>query len=188
MGKLSNLKWKFPHTFLVPSITSTKNWSVSQIGYGCPLRWKKRTVNTIVPPTTCGSVQSHVTLQLAGSRYFPVTYCSSECLASGANDGWVIAANVTSPATDTETTSIPPHVHASWCWLDLTTVDHRSAFRDSSSDFDVGSFCRASDQTVESFPRIWRARLSSNQYTSSNEDTSIETSLKDSMLVQYFVQ
>lgn len=100
-------------TFLVPSVISTKNWSVSQIGYGCPLRWKKRTVKIIVPPTTCGSVQSQVTLQLAGSKYFPVTYCSKECRASGASDGWVIAANVTRPATETDTTNIPPHVQAS---------------------------------------------------------------------------
>lgn len=48
------------------------------------------------------------TLQLGGCRYFPVTYCSRECLASGASDGCVMAANVTRPHTDMDTTSIPP--------------------------------------------------------------------------------
>lgn len=49
------------------------------------------------------------TLQLGGWRYFPVTYCSSECLASGARAGCVMAAKVTNPATDIDTTSIPPN-------------------------------------------------------------------------------
>lgn len=53
-------------------------------------------------------VQNKHTLQLGGCRYFPVTYCSSECLASGASEGCVMAASVTSPHTDTDTTSMPP--------------------------------------------------------------------------------
>lgn len=49
-----------------------------------------------------------ITLQLEGSKYFPVTYCSKECFASGAKEGWVMAASVTNPATDTDTTNMPP--------------------------------------------------------------------------------
>lgn len=49
-----------------------------------------------------------LTLQLDGCRYFPVTYWSKECLASGAKEGWVMAANVTSPQTETDTTNMPP--------------------------------------------------------------------------------
>ena len=48
------------------------------------------------------------TLQLGGCRYLPVTYCSRECLASGASDGCVMAASVTSPHTEIDTTSMPP--------------------------------------------------------------------------------
>jgi hypothetical protein len=66
------------------------------------------TVKVIVSPTSCGSSHSKCTRQLLGQRYFPVTYWRSECLASGARAGCVIAARVTSPATDTETTSMPP--------------------------------------------------------------------------------
>lgn len=51
---------------------------------------------------------SYLTLQLEGNKYFPVTYCKRECFASGARDGCVMAASVTNPATDTDTTSIPP--------------------------------------------------------------------------------
>ena len=66
------------------------------------------TVKVMVSPTSCGSSHSKCTRQLLGRRYLPVTYWRSECLASGARAGCVIAARVTSPATDTETTSIPP--------------------------------------------------------------------------------
>lgn len=48
------------------------------------------------------------TLQFDGSKYFPVTYWRRVCLASGASDGCVIAARVTKPATETDTTSMPP--------------------------------------------------------------------------------
>lgn len=50
------------------------------------------------------------TLQFEGIRYFPVTYCNKVCLASGARDGCVIAASVTNPATETDTTSMPPRM------------------------------------------------------------------------------
>lgn len=66
------------------------------------------TVNIMVSPTVCGSSHSKLTLQFPGRRYFPVTYCSSVCFASGASAGWVMAARVTSPATLTDTTSMPP--------------------------------------------------------------------------------
>lgn len=167
-----------PYTFRVPSATSTKNWSVSQIGYGWPFRWKKRTVKVIVPPTICGSIQSHATVQFAGNKYFPVTYCSSELRASGAKDGCVIAANVTRPATETVTTNTPPIVHASWCSLDFTIVDHKSAFNESNNDLDVGNFCRAFDHVSESFPSTFLACASSSQYTSSSETTWVDSNLQ----------
>lgn len=53
----------------------------------------------------------YLTLQFDGKRYFPVTYWSRECLASGARQGCVMAARVTSPATETDTTSMPPTNH-----------------------------------------------------------------------------
>ena len=66
------------------------------------------TVKIMVSPTVCGSSHSKLTLQFPGRRYFPVTYCNSVCFASGASAGWVMAARVTSPATLTDTTSMPP--------------------------------------------------------------------------------
>lgn len=49
-----------------------------------------------------------LTLQFEGRRYLPVTYCIRECFASGAKDGWVMAAKVTNPAIEIDTTSMPP--------------------------------------------------------------------------------
>lgn len=66
-----------------------------------------------------------------------------------------------------------PHVQASWCWLFFTTALHRSALRVSKSSFDVGNVCLASVHRGRSLPRAARAALSSTQYTSSRDITSI---------------
>lgn len=66
-----------------------------------------------------------------------------------------------------------PHVQASWCWLFFTTALHKSALRVSKSSFEVGNVCLAWVHRGRSLPRAVRAALSSTQYTSSRDITSI---------------
>lgn len=66
-----------------------------------------------------------------------------------------------------------PHVQASWCWLFFTTALHKSALRVSKSSFEVGNVCLAWVHRGRSLPRAARAALSSTQYTSSRDITSI---------------
>lgn len=63
-----------------------------------------------------------------------------------------------------------------------TTVDQSSAFNASNWDFDTGNFWRTFVHAVKSLPRIWLALESSNQYTSSIDDTSIDKSLWNGLI------